>query len=551
MKTLRMLVAGLIIFSFFLVSCQREVVREEDGATGSVTEAVETGSAANDVEIESATEDVDVPEGISIRVADETSQTAPAFHIAEVDPPDGDVTSAISPVYNIEVESPVDSPVQIRIRLPETNAGDVAHPYLIHWNGESWDYIEAVVDDEWLVASVTSFSDYGVGYATVILLERNDGTMETGRLEVVKVDGEEFVVLYNSQGDPLDSTNIIDYRGGVTYHSDDVNTFVLAVDMLTHFGLPLASFQEALDVYVVNSMEELYNTTAENMAGVTLFEPTSWSSACQLTDGYDLESNLTLTYQVGRTTYPTGYGPWLYLDIERAENIVGDRVVFVLYSGSNAIMSFEMTASDLQTQSAYRIELPLLDNQVPIPDMQFVALMMGVPDIPWWNFWENTDERILCSYGDVVSSQTTTTVVPESTPPSTTRSSVEVHLGYDTSVSLNEFEPMSVYFGWAASTVSQVQDGIDSMSVTITLDGTTYHLGSEHFGPIEMRSYCEQDGVEYSPCWGSVARMELAGLPAGTYQLSSVWSLSRAIEDGWGTYGPGVINEHSILVEVE
>ena len=71
--------------------------------------------------------------------------------------------------------------------------------------------------------------------------------METGRLEVVKVDGEEMVVLYNSQGHPVDSTNIVDYRGGVTYHAEEVNTFVLAVDMLTHFGLPLASFQAALD----------------------------------------------------------------------------------------------------------------------------------------------------------------------------------------------------------------------------------------------------------------------------------------------------------------
>ena len=544
MKTFRISLAGLVILALLLVSCQSEVVVIE--------EEVETESATEEVEIESATEEVELPlEGISIHVADETSQEEPTFRISEVDPPDGAVTSAISPVYSIEFESQVDSAVDIRIRIPETSAGEVAHPYIIHWNGEDWDYIEAYVDDGWLVASVTSFSNYAVGYATGILLERNDGTLEFGTLQVEKVDGEEFVVLYNSQGDPIDSNNIIDYRGGVTYHSDKVNGFVLAVDMLTHLGLPLASFQEALDVYVVNSMEELYNTTAENIAGVTLFEPNSWSSTCRLTDGYDLESNLTLTYRLGRTTYPTGYGPWLYLEIERAENIVGDRVVFVLYSGSNEIIAFEMTARDLQIQSAYRIELPLLNNQVPITNMKLVGLVMGAPNIPWWEFWENSDERILCSYGDVVSSQTTTSPAPELPQPSPSQSSVEVHLARDTSVSINEFQSMSVYFGWAASTSSQVQDYIDSMSVTITLAGSTYHLGRENFGPIEMRSSCEQDGVILNPCWGSTARMELAGLPAGTYQMSTVWSLSRTVEDGWGTYGPGVVYQHSVTVQVE
>jgi hypothetical protein len=513
--------------------------------------------------------------GIELAIPAEALASDSSVRIEEVQPPDGDTTSALSPVYSIEIGSDAVTPIEIRIKIPETGAGEIAQPYLIRWTGDEWQYLEAYNDDGWLTTRVSSFSDYAIGFATEIVLERADGSMEAGRLQVVRANEQEYAVLYNSAGARIDASTVADYRGGVIYHADGVDGFSLALDMLTNSGLPLSSFRQALFTYVANQMEQIYGDTVENVAGVVLFEMNSWDSSCQVGDGYNVESSLSVTYRVGRAGYSsgTGYGPWLYLRIERVGNLVGNRVVFVLYSDA-PVMSFEMNAADLQPQRTYRIELPLMDDQVPIPNMRLVALVAGTPRIPWWQFWEDRDERFLCAYGDLVSPETVTTRSTATSSPSPTQTPIAtrtqartstptrgsggqvdpsakvINIVSETSATARPSQPLALTIGWAAATREQVQDYIDSVRIDVAVDGRTYTITGASYGPIQSRASCTDGARTVSPCAISRLTYGIPGFAAGTYVISIRIGLSRQVDDGFDTYGPGEISQYTITLTV-
>jgi hypothetical protein len=98
-----------------------------------------------------------------------------------------------------------------------------------------------------------------------------------------------------------------------------------------------------------------------------------------------------------------------------------------------------------------------------------------------------------------------------------------------TVVYVQENQPVTVYWGWVATTPEYVQDFLDTATVEVFLD-------DEQVKP-DTQSEIEYDFVDegYVVSWSA----DVGTLTPGSHRLDYHVSWSRQISDGWHTYGPG------------
>jgi len=129
---------------------------------------------------------------------------------------------------------------------------------------------------------------------------------------------------------------------------------------------------------------------------------------------------------------------------------------------------------------------------------------------------------------------------------------VEVNAAHDSSAKAQPYQPIRLVFDWTAATDSQVRDYIESVTITITVNGHNYVVsGSSYFSPTKSVASCSAGGVTKSPCRVSHWAYDLSGLPAGNYQVKISWSLSKRITDGMGSQGPGSVYQNTIGLTVK
>jgi hypothetical protein len=96
-------------------------------------------------------------------------------------------------------------------------------------------------------------------------------------------------------------------------------------------------------------------------------------------------------------------------------------------------------------------------------------------------------------------------------------------------VYIGEDQPVTVYWGWMATTSEYVQDFLDTATIEVTLDGE----------PVEpdTQSDIQYDLVDeaYVVRWYA----DVGALTQGTHRLEYDVTWSRQISDGWYTFGPG------------
>ena len=96
-------------------------------------------------------------------------------------------------------------------------------------------------------------------------------------------------------------------------------------------------------------------------------------------------------------------------------------------------------------------------------------------------------------------------------------------------VYVRENQPVTVYWGWVATTPEYVQDFLDTATIEVLLDG-------EQVRP-DTQSAVEYDSEDegYVVGWSA----DVGTLTPGSHRLDYHVSWSRQISDGWYTYGPG------------
>jgi len=318
-------------------------------------------------------------------------------------------TNNVGPVYKVElIDSELIGALEISIQIPVSYAIGIAPAYVIHWTGSEWEYLPSVESDGWVKAEVSSLSEFSVGHRAEILLEREDGTLESGWLEIHGSGETQLVVLFNSKGEKIDESNVSSYKGGVHYHQGGILYFDLALDILEPHeiggtyvisGIPAGEFFKAVLKYAEVVMGKIYQDMVR-LGDVYKYQPGSWESTCIVKDGYDAISRLGISYRTEGAVTAMGQKPWLYVSVSQAENINGESVYFLVYQGTEVEMVAEVEAVELIPGTEQLFQFPS-HIDLPISDMKVVALAVGRPNIPWWQFWEDRDDRILCVFGDI------------------------------------------------------------------------------------------------------------------------------------------------------
>jgi hypothetical protein len=96
-------------------------------------------------------------------------------------------------------------------------------------------------------------------------------------------------------------------------------------------------------------------------------------------------------------------------------------------------------------------------------------------------------------------------------------------------VYVRENQPVSIRWGWLATTSSYVQDFLDTATVQIFLDDEQVRPHTQS----EVEYHIEDEG--YVVDWSA----NVGTLTPGSHRLDYHVSWSRQISDGWHTYGPG------------
>ena len=96
-------------------------------------------------------------------------------------------------------------------------------------------------------------------------------------------------------------------------------------------------------------------------------------------------------------------------------------------------------------------------------------------------------------------------------------------------VYIGEDQPVTVYWGWLASTSEYVEDFLKTATIEVTLDG-------EEVSP-ETQSDIQYDILDegYVVNWSA----DVGTLTPGTHRLDYHVTWSTQISDGWSTFGPG------------
>lgn len=92
-----------------------------------------------------------------------------------------------------------------------------------------------------------------------------------------------------------------------------------------------------------------------------------------------------------------------------------------------------------------------------------------------------------------------------------------------------ENQPVTVYWGWLATTEEYVEDFLDTATIEVTLDGEEVSPETQS----EIQYDIEDEG--YVVSWSA----GVGPLTPGTHRLEYHVTWSRQISDGWSTFGPG------------
>ena len=96
-------------------------------------------------------------------------------------------------------------------------------------------------------------------------------------------------------------------------------------------------------------------------------------------------------------------------------------------------------------------------------------------------------------------------------------------------VLVGENQPVTVYWGWVATTPDYVQDFLDTATIEVLLDGQEIIPETQ----TEIEYHIEDEG--YVVGWHA----NVGALAPGSHRLEYHVSWSRQISDGWYTFGPG------------
>ena len=95
-------------------------------------------------------------------------------------------------------------------------------------------------------------------------------------------------------------------------------------------------------------------------------------------------------------------------------------------------------------------------------------------------------------------------------------------------VYVGENQPVTIYWGWVATTQEYVQDFLDTATIEVLLDGEEISPDTQS----EIEYHIEDEG--YVVGWSA----NVGTLTPGSHRLDYHVSWSRQISDGWHTYGP-------------
>ena len=96
-------------------------------------------------------------------------------------------------------------------------------------------------------------------------------------------------------------------------------------------------------------------------------------------------------------------------------------------------------------------------------------------------------------------------------------------------VYVRENQPVTIHWGWLATTSDYVQDFLDTATIQVLLDGEEVRPDTQS----EVEYHSEDEG--YIVSWSA----NVGTLTPGTHRLDYHVTWSRQISDGWHTYGPG------------
>ena len=96
-------------------------------------------------------------------------------------------------------------------------------------------------------------------------------------------------------------------------------------------------------------------------------------------------------------------------------------------------------------------------------------------------------------------------------------------------VYVRESQPVTISWGWLATTSDYVQDFLDTATIEVSLDGEEVRPETQ----TEIEYHIEDEG--YVVGWSA----DVGTLTPGTHRTEYHVSWSRQISDGWHTYGPG------------
>jgi hypothetical protein len=96
-------------------------------------------------------------------------------------------------------------------------------------------------------------------------------------------------------------------------------------------------------------------------------------------------------------------------------------------------------------------------------------------------------------------------------------------------VHVQEDQPVTVYWGWLATTEGYVEDFLKTATIEVTLDGEQVEPDTQS----DIQYDIEDEG--YTVGWLA----EVGTLTPGTHRLEYHVTWSKQISDGWSTFGPG------------
>jgi len=96
-------------------------------------------------------------------------------------------------------------------------------------------------------------------------------------------------------------------------------------------------------------------------------------------------------------------------------------------------------------------------------------------------------------------------------------------------MTVSSTDDLDIYHYWLAKEEEQINDFIDAMQHTITINGKPAEILKEGYEDLEE----DPEGVK------RLIWLHIGTLPAGEYEITTSLSLSEPVFDGWDWFGPG------------